>query len=177
MGAVALAAQAGVWDVDYLNGLMTGTEEVPPNASTASGGELGVGMQYDDTSKILTLNAGFGTFGYNVLQGTFQNAHVHIGALGVNGPVTSFGSLTNGGAGAGWFAFGANGGVWNNYQVTLNPTEETDLFNGNLYINVHSSLFPGGEIRGQLSVIPEPSTWALGALGLALIAVRRWKRA
>jgi CHRD domain/PEP-CTERM motif len=57
-----------------------------------------------------------------------------------------------------------------------------DLNNQQWYINVHSSGpggtgFPGGEIRGQIVPVPEPSTWALmgfGALGL-LWSVRRKK--
>ena len=49
---------------------------------------------------------------------------------------------------------------------------------GNAYLNVHTTMFPGGEIRGQLAAVPEASTWMLliagfGAMGIAL---RRRKR-
>ena len=40
---------------------------------------------------------------------------------------------------------------------------------GTAYLNIHSSAFPGGEIRGFLQPIPEPQTWALMATGLALV--------
>jgi len=50
------------------------------------------------------------------------------------------------------------------------------LFDGELYINIHTSNFPAGEIRGNLNLsdggpinpIPLPAPLAMGALGLAL---------
>lgn len=44
-----------------------------------------------------------------------------------------------------------------------------------IYIDLHTQAFPAGEIRGQLSVIPEPATWML-ALPLAW-GLRRRRRA
>jgi hypothetical protein len=46
------------------------------------------------------------------------------------------------------------------------------------YVNVHTATFPGGEIRGQLlqvTVVPEPGTYALMLAGLGLVgfAIRR----
>jgi uncharacterized protein (UPF0276 family) len=48
-----------------------------------------------------------------------------------------------------------------------------DLQNSLYYVNIHSGNFPGGEIRGQLLLVPEPSPVALVGLGLALLAVGR----
>lgn len=38
------------------------------------------------------------------------------------------------------------------------------------YFNVHSSQFPGGEIRGQLRAVPAPTTLLLLGAGLAAVA-------
>jgi CHRD domain/PEP-CTERM motif len=38
---------------------------------------------------------------------------------------------------------------------------------GETYINIHTQQFPGGEIRGFLGAVPEPSTWAMMLLGFA----------
>jgi len=55
----------------------------------------------------------------------------------------------------------------------ITPLEVSDLFAGLLYLNIHTSTFPGGEIRGQLTLVPEPGTAALFALGAAALLARR----
>ena len=56
-------------------------------------------------------------------------------------------------------------------------TSLPNLLNNEAYINFHTVQFGGGEIRGQImQVVPEPSTYALMATGLAgvgLAALRR----
>jgi PEP-CTERM motif/CHRD domain len=51
---------------------------------------------------------------------------------------------------------------------------------GNAYLNIHTSEFPGGEIRGLLQPVappdvPEPATLALVGIGLAGIGFLRRK--
>uniref|UniRef100_UPI00398327CB CHRD domain-containing protein n=1 Tax=Gemmatimonas sp. TaxID=1962908 RepID=UPI00398327CB len=41
--------------------------------------------------------------------------------------------------------------------------------NGNAYFNIHSSSFLGGEIRGFVTTVPEPSTVILLASGLVAV--------
>ncbi|HUP05550.1 MAG TPA: CHRD domain-containing protein [Caldimonas sp.] len=49
---------------------------------------------------------------------------------------------------------------------------ETRLFDGLLadeaYLNIHTTQFPSGEIRGFLATVPEPQSYALMLAGLAL---------
>jgi hypothetical protein len=79
------------------------------------------------------------------------------------------------------FATGVGGtfsGTWNapEGQNTTLAAQLDNILNGRSYINFHTVQFGGGEIRGNLTVIPEPSTFALAACaGLALLLARRRK--
>lgn len=55
------------------------------------------------------------------------------------------------------------------------PDFETQLLAGRWYLNVHSGLNGGGEIRGNL-VVPEPSCLSLVGLTIAGLAVRRVRK-
>jgi hypothetical protein len=59
-------------------------------------------------------------------------------------------------------------------STTITGPQADDLVAGLWYVNIHTDEQPGGEIRGQVEVIPEPFSVALLAAGLvALTAVRR----
>jgi hypothetical protein len=51
----------------------------------------------------------------------------------------------------------------------------SNLDSGRVYFNLHTRQLPGGEIRGNLSLVPEPASWAMMVIGFGLVgsAVRR----
>jgi len=78
------------------------------------------------------------------LSGAITAAHFHDGAVGVAGGVVK--SIS--------FAGTTASGTWSNSDVTQPLTDKLlrDLIKGRLYVNVHTSANPGGEIRGQVLV-------------------------
>lgn len=50
------------------------------------------------------------------------------------------------------------------------------LLAGQTYLNIHTTQFGGGEIRGFLTVVPEPSTLLLLGAGLAVLGITRRRR-
>jgi hypothetical protein len=81
------------------------------------------------------------------------------------------------------FATGVGGTISGKWDLTEgnNTTFAAQLPNilgGTSYINFHTTQFGGGEIRGQILVVPEPETYALMLAGLACIgAIARKRRA
>ena len=68
----------------------------------------------------------------------------------------------------------ANGGINGAFLALM-----TGLNGDNAYVNIHTGLFPMGEIRGFLHAapVPEPETYAMLLAGLAIIgAVARRRR-
>jgi hypothetical protein len=68
-----------------------------------------------------------------------------------------------------------------NGNAILNGSQEADLLAGLWYLNLHTSVFAGGEIRGQVSVAPSNPAPSLSPLGVAIAAIglglaaRRWR--
>ena len=107
---------------------MTAAQEVPANASTASG-----------SGRLVVDPATRGVSGSITLTGiTATMAHIHTGAVGVSGPVIV--PMTDGG-----------GGVWSVPAGTVFTADQLKAYKqGGLYFNAHSVAFAGGEIRGQI---------------------------
>ncbi len=122
-----------------LRALLSGASEVPPAASNAGG----------LASFILNTDTGRLTYAVELadidnLQGA-AGIHIHTGAAGVNGPIEVF--LYDGSAPAPAPTEPLQG------EVTLTPGQVAAI-TGNpagFYVNVHTTDFPGGEIRGQLA--------------------------
>lgn len=74
---------------------------------------------------------------------------------------------------------GPNPGDWK-FSDGVNPLTDamaSELLAGRIYINLHTSTFPGGEILGQMLLVPEPGTVAALLTGLTgLIAIRRRRK-
>lgn len=107
---------------------LSGTNEVPPTATSATGtGDVDI---RPDRSVMVKLT---------VVGMVPTAAHIHEGAAGANGPVIV--PLTK--VGDSGFA-SADGAKMTESQYAAYKA-------GNTYVNVHSAKFPGGEVRSQLA--------------------------
>ena len=108
--------------------MLTGTQEVPPNPSVASGrSTVMVGAD-----KMVT--------GMIVVSGmTPTMAHIHEASKGQNGPVIVP------------FVKSSDNTFAPAPGAKLTDAQYASYLAGKLYLNVHSSTFPGGEVRLQMA--------------------------
>lgn len=170
------AAGAALTSTNYANGDHTLGISAPnavgqPN-SPGTGGEFGAGITLDDVTGVLTYNIAYGSdFGFVDLREGFTIAHIHGSvAVGFPTPNTGAGIITGithtAGSSSGTGSFSGS--------VTLSAAQQANLLNNLYYINIHSSFAGGGEIRGQLVAVPEPSMLGFVALsGVLLLGARR----
>lgn len=171
---LALAAWSGVAKADPLvfTTTLSGANEVPANASPGTG------------TATVTVNGNFMTVSitFSNLLGNTTASHIHCcQPPGTNAQVATTTPTFPG------FPLGVQSGTYTQtFDLTLassyNPAFITShggtvtqaqadliagLLSGQAYLNIHTNLFPGGELRGQLQSVPEPATMLLLATGLA----------
>ena len=178
LGVLAVAlpttAQAAVI---VRSGLLSGAQEVPANASPGQGFAL---ASFDDATNILSVQTTFAG-----LLGTTTVAHLHCCAApganaGVATAVPSFPGFPTGVTFGSYTAsfdltqassfnpafINANGGTVDSARTVF----VTNFTAGRSYFNLHSTSFPGGELRAQLvAPVPEPGTWAMMLFGFGVI--------
>lgn len=172
-GAAALVAAvaSGRAEAQSWSAVMNGAQQVPPNSSTASGFTF-VSL----TGNVLTVNVSW----TGITGGPLAAGHIHCCAAPgstaivavpyVGLPSTTVGSYSNTfdllSASIYTADFlAANGGTALGARNAL----VAGLNSGLAYSNLHNATYPGGEIRGNLVVTPEPGTYALVAGGLTLL--------
>lgn len=125
--AMFAAAQVAPAALVPLSATLDGLQETPPNASPGTGSAV---MTLDTVANTLTM-----TLNFSGLLGTQSNCHVHgPGGFGVPAGVLVPLPL----------------GTFSNQVFAITDTIEGHILAGLTYINVHSTVFPGGEIRGQI---------------------------
>lgn len=182
--AFALASPALAHQSIY-SAHLDGPSEAPPNASPGTGTAI-VTIDFDLVT--MRVQASFKDLIDNI-----TNSHIHCctaapgtGTAGVATTTPTFPGFPAGGT-SGVYDRTFDMTLASSYNaafITANGGTVSSAFNalvagidgGKAYFNIHSSAFGGGEIRGFLTPVPEPETYALmlaGLLGLACATRRR----
>ena len=165
---------------------LNGASEDPRNDSPATGRTT---VLIDDVTNLMTVNATF-----SGLLGTTTASHIHCCTLipftaraGVATSLPTFPAFPNDVTAASYTeTFDLLSlATYNTAFITNNGGSVesarlaflTGLAEGRAYLNIHTTAFPGGEIRGFLAEVPEPGSIALFGLGATGLAALRRRRA
>lgn len=155
VSASLVYAQGGFKQISEL---LTGYEETPSAVSTTGNGIFNARISNDGSEIAWELS-------YSDLEGAVQQAHVHFGQSGVTGPVSVFlcTNLGNGPAGtqpcpappaviSGTITAGDVTNNANERGISAGELDELiqAIRAGVTYVNVHTTRWPGGEIRSQI---------------------------
>lgn len=178
----ALPAHAAVLEFEAA---LTGDQEVPPAATDAFGNaSIFVDTDAETIDLALSVNGiSLDDLFDTLVAAPIGPAHFHNAPAGVNGPIVVP------------FAFGATyADTADGFDLNVSDLSYADavmlsgstltfdefvagMLAGTFYVNVHTDLFNGGEIRGQIAAIPAPGAFLLFITGAAgFIAARRRKK-
>lgn len=116
---------------------LSGAQEVPPVATGTTGSYT---LRYDVDQKLLEVQVRVTPTATTPI--TVTGAHIHQGAAGANGPV-AFTLLSTPAFVTSSLTFGGN--------FILSQAQEEALLTNGLYVNVHTDVYPSGEVRGQIT--------------------------
>jgi len=149
----AVAAQQGFKSIkEYL----TGYEEVPA-VSTSANAQFDARISKDGSEIVWELS-------YSALEGSITQSHIHVGNAGTNGGVSAFlcTNLGNGPVGTQTCPAGPatiSGTITaadvigpGGQGVAAGELDEliAAMRAGATYVNIHSTMWPGGEVRSQI---------------------------
>lgn len=182
LAAAVLPAFSSRAVIYNFNANLDGPSESPPNASPGIGFAT---VTFDTTANLMNVNMTF-----SGLLGPTTASHIHSATALPGAGIAGVATTTPYFAG---FPIGVTSGTYNNtLDMTLassyNPSYVTanggttasaesallaSMLADTAYLNIHTSVFAGGEIRGFLTLVPEPSVVTFLALGAAIPVIRR----
>ncbi len=142
-----LAASASAQVINFEATLSGGEEAPAPGLNTGAVGAAEVGVDLTNREVVVNLQL------FNIPTGTTAG-HIHAGARGTSGPVILDFNFPAGRTGDMPITFRLGSSAFRpRPEIGINTLDDAiqTIAGGNSYINIHTTQYPGGEIRGQLT--------------------------